>query len=117
MIKIMDRSLWYYIKRPWFSYSLYLSKPAIRMYSLFVMDLIEQDILEYRDIFQFAGSKDGWYIKGTDQKINQNMTLYYIDELLKKKKYQIDSAKMTESSKQLIAKQLAALQGKNEEQK
>lgn len=49
MIKIMDRSLWYYIKRPNFALSLLYSSPSVRTYSLFVMDLIEANYIEYDD--------------------------------------------------------------------
>ena len=115
MIKIMDRSLWYYIKRPSFSLSLCQSDPPQRVYSLFVMDLIEQDLLEYRDFYAVGNTRNyGWYIKDTDQQIDQNKTLTFIDKILRKKRIRAADIEGIESSKRLIAKHLVALKGKND---
>ena len=79
MIKIMDRSIWYYVKRPAFSLSLFFNQPAVRTYSLYVMDLIEGDLLEYKDNSPYHSNGD-WFVKGTDKKISTCYTSVYIDD-------------------------------------
>lgn len=113
MIKIMDRSIWYYIKRPVFSFSLYFHQPAVRTYSMYVMDLIEGDLLEHKDVPPYT-SAGGWFVKGTDKKISSLYTSVYIDDILREKKRKMESEKDLNTVKNKIAEDLQSLQGKNE---
>lgn len=108
MIKIMDRSIWYYIKRPSFAVSLFYSSPSFRTYSLFVMDLIEADMLE----FDPAGFSS-WKIKETKSWINESLTNSYIDSILRQKHKQLSSVIQKRKVEEEISKHLNALKGEN----
>lgn len=115
MLKIMDRSLWYYIKRPNFAVSLFYSSSSTRTYSLFVMDLIEADMVEY-DPAGYPEWKIGyseWKIKGTPSWIDNNLTNSYVDSILKQKYRKILNEKQKRKVEEKIATHLEALKGEN----
>lgn len=92
MIKFMDRSIWYYMKRPMFTYGLIGHPPGVRLYSLFIMDLLEQDLLEYKRVGKNSWSSyEEWFIKGTNQQVEYSNICYYVGILLTKKRKEIES--------------------------
>lgn len=111
MIKIMDRSLWYYIKRPSFAVSLLYSSPSVRTYSLFVMDLIEADMIEYDPVG--SSYKNDWKIKGTPSWVDCNLTNSCIDGILRQRYRKLLDDKQKRKVEEKIATHLEALKGGN----
>lgn len=111
MIKIMHRSIWYYIKRPNFAFCLLFSTPSVRTYSLFVMDLIEADMIE----FDLVGSsyKNDWKIKGTISCVDKSLTNLYIDDILRQQYRKMLDEKQKSKVEEKIATHLEALKGKD----
>lgn len=106
MIKFMDRSIWYYMKRPNFTLSLLLSKKPVRLYSLFVMDLIEQDLVEYDPVTSRSVWDSNWMIRWSDKRVRTEFTNSYIDHLLGNKTRAIEEAKEEDRVKNMIYAQL-----------
>ena len=115
MIKFMDRSIWYYIKRPMFTYGLIGHPPGVRLYSLFIMDLLEQDLLEYRKVgaSSWSSSKE-WIIKETNQQVEYAYICYYINRLLYKKKQEVENKEQETRIKHNMNLALQAMQTEKE---
>ena len=111
MIKIMDRSLRYYIKRPMFTYGLIGHSRSVRLYSLFVMDLLEQDLLEYKRSSPNSWSIDmSLFVKGTTQRLEYQYMCLYINRLLRKKLNEIENRNDEAQVKKNMALALQAMQ-------
>ena len=115
MIKFMDRSIWYYIKRPMFTYGLIGRPRGVRLYSLFIMDLLEQDLLEYRYVGTNPWSSyKEWTIKGTNQQVEYENICYYIVVLLTKKRKEVENKEQEASVKLKMTLALQAIQTNSE---
>ena len=111
MIKFMDRSIWYYIKRPMFTYGLIGHPRGVRLYSLFIMDLLEQDLLEYRSVGKNSWSSyQEWVIKGTNQQVEYANICYYVAILLTKKRKEVENKEQEASVKRKMTLALQTMQ-------
>lgn len=109
MIKFMDRSILYYIKRPVFSLSLLYSKRPVRMYSIFVMDLIEQDLVKYEPNYSRYGSD--WTIKGSTKRVNLDSINSYVRTILYRKEEQEKEFLYEQRIKNMIRDQITDIEG------
>jgi hypothetical protein len=104
----MGRSIWYYVKRPLFTLGLILAEPHIRLYSIFVMDLIESDMIEYKP-WSHMHDWRRWYIRGTNEEITKSNTIVYINSLLRSKETKITQSEAITEVKSKIQKHMSGL--------
>lgn len=110
MIKFKNSSIWYYLKRPRFAYSQLYSDQSTRIYSLFIMDMIEQDLIELVAEPSYSSYSSSWKLKFSGERIRHNVLNSYIKKLLNKKERQFIENTDVDKIKSLIKLHLTQIE-------